>query len=129
MSDNKLPEHQYSDEELIQLASQIKEETNANQSDPEQKHNFVHKFINELGIKPGDGRIPASIVYLAYRDWCPYKPKSQIWFTRIFGRLFKKSRDDAYTYYHLDPGPFDLSEANFRRLRDFKARRRKPVDG
>lgn len=125
MSDNKKqPEQQYSEEELLKLAEQNLDPNDAKISDAEEKLTDVHRFVKDLNIQPGTTRVPTGIIYLAYRDWCKGKPKHKLPFGKIFGTMFQRGREWWYMYYLLDPTPFDLSEKNFRRLRDDNMRKK-----
>ncbi len=89
------------------------------------------KFIYHCGIRQGNHKIPAQVVYHAYKVWKGHRAKLQPkgYFFRDFSKYFERYRTKDGIHYMLDPRPFDLSEEAYwlirSELRYEKARRQK----
>lgn len=82
--------------------------------------NEVEEFVYSKGIKVGEEKISAAIIYKEYKKWrrgreTPRKAKSH--FFMLFGKLFQSCRTNYERFYYLDPSSFDLSEKNYWRVR------------
>lgn len=113
-------------EELIKLAtSQIVEE------DSLAKYaNLPHvqQFINSEGIKTGDYKVPATLVYDRYLTWTKLhdlKPKVKQMFFREFKVYFNRKISNGYSYYFLSTDGFNLSAEYLELLKQKRAPRGK----
>lgn len=75
------------------------------------------KFIYELGIKPGDEKISAQIIYHTYKQWKRGDLQPRTYFFRDFAKYFPRELDIHGSHYRLDPKPFDLSKDEWWRMR------------
>lgn len=93
-------------EELLELA------TSSNEDVVMDKITDAAKFIYELGIKPGDHKISAQIIYYHYKKWKGRFNTAQprTYFFRDFSKYFQRVSDTHGSHYLLDPKPFDLSK-------------------
>jgi hypothetical protein len=118
--------HELPVEELLKLALSSDEDVVM------EKLTDAAKFIYEFGIKPGDERVSAQMVYHHYKQWKgngDLVPRT--YFFRDFCKYFDKYQDEHGMHYLLDPKPFDLSKeewwrmrADLRRERDLQRRKR-----
>lgn len=100
-------------DDLVSIATSSKEEIVMDKLTP------VAKFIYELGIKHGNTKVPAYMIYYAYREWNGWdKPRqSKPEFFKDFRKYFEAKRTNDGIVYLLNPKPFDLSETNFWKVR------------
>lgn len=105
MSSKKIV-HEIDADELIKLATGSSEPVVMDKLSPSAK------FIYELGIKHGDEKIPAQLVYFTYREWNGWENKRQPrpQFFRDFSKFFNSIRTSNGVCYLLNPKPFDLSD-------------------
>ncbi len=96
-------------EELLKIASDSDEEVVVD------KLTEAAKFIYELGIKHGDTKIPAQIVYHTYKIWKGWQNKKQAkpLFFKDFSKYFESKRTKDGVHYLLNPKPFDLTEETY----------------
>ncbi len=75
------------------------------------------KFIYDFGIKPGDDKISAAIIYYHYKKWQreDFQPRTR--FFRDFSKYFQRIEDEHGSHYLLDPKPFDLSKETWWKMR------------
>lgn len=116
--------HELSIEELINLANEAKTDEPKVQEATE-----AAKFIYALTIRHGDVRIPAQLIYYAYREWKGWsnKPQPKPFFFRDFTKYFESVRTKEGISYLLDPKPFDLSQETYfmvrKQIRDERSKR------
>ncbi len=128
MSGKKLV-HELSVEDLVALAAGAKPE------DVVEKISEAAKFIYGCGIKHGDSKIPAAVIYHTYKHWRGWNQKRQSkpLFFRDFGKYFQPHRTTHGMTYLLNPRPFDLSEEAIwlvrKEIRDEKTKKNKKPPG
>lgn len=108
MSGDKKAIYDLSEEELLAIA----------QGQPfelESKATEASKFIYQLGIKHGDKKISALIIFDEYKKWKGWdqKRQSRYRFFRDFSKYFQSVRAKDGMYYLLNPEPFDLTQEHF----------------
>lgn len=98
--------HELSVEDLINLAQKSQEPVVMDELTE------ASKFIYELGIRHGDEKIPAQLIYYTYKQWKGWENKFQPkpYFFRDFSKYFESVRSSDGINYLLDPKPFDLSK-------------------
>jgi hypothetical protein len=113
-------------EDLISIATSSKEEVIMDKLTP------AAKFIYDIGIKSGDAKVPAYLIYHTYREWHGWENKgrqSRTDFFRDFCKHFESHRTKDGIHYLLNPKPFDLSKEKYweirATLRHEKSRRKK----
>jgi hypothetical protein len=101
--------HDMPEDLLIELAMGAKGD------DVVQKLNEASKFIYDLGIKHGDAKIPAQLVYHTYKLWKGWdnKKQSKGLFFKDFRTYFTQHRTTDGICYLLNPKPFDLSKDTY----------------
>lgn len=102
-----------SEEELLALASGAKVETVI------RKVSEAAKFVYQLGIKEGNEKISAELIYHHYRMWKGWESKKQSkpYFFRDFSKYFTPQRSGDTRFYYLNPKPFDQSVETYFLLR------------
>lgn len=75
----------------------------------------AHEFALALGIRAGENKILASLVYEKYQTWKSKKALSKSKFFIQFAKLFPKGRTRDYTYYLLNPEPFNLDNNMYKK--------------
>lgn len=107
--------HELSVEELLKLA------TSSDEDVVMEKLTDSAKFIYELGIKPGDEKVSAQMIFHHYKQWKRDHLQPRAYFFRDFSKYFERLHNEDGSYYLLDPKPFDLSEEEWWRMRaDFR---------
>jgi len=96
-------------EELLQIAAQEPKEKIENT-----KMSHAQKFALSKGIKAGETRIQASLVYEMYKTWAGKEAEQRNKFFNHFALLFPKGRATTFYYYLLNPEPFNLDDNNYR---------------
>lgn len=116
--------HEIEAEELIKIINGSKEQVDVG------KLTDAAKFIYEFGVKAGDTRIPAALIYHQYKEWRGGgKTTRKVEFFSDFQEYFDKKYINGMVYYLLDPKPFDLSAETYwkirREVREKKAHKRR----
>lgn len=98
--------HELNVDDLIALASGAKPEEIV------EKISEAARFIYEAGIKHGDTKVPAAVIYHTYKHWKGWdqKRQSKALFFRDFKTYFEPIRTTHGMIYLLNSKPFDLSE-------------------
>lgn len=108
MSDKKTIIHDLPEDILIQIATQSQGAVTS------EKLTEAVKFIYELGIKQGDAKITAQMVYYTYKLYRGVgKKQAKALFFKDFKRYFEPHRNKDGIYYLLNPKPFDLTDEAF----------------
>lgn len=109
MSDTKKIIHDIPLEELLKIATESTEEIIVD------KLSEAAKFIYEVGIKQGNTKVPAQVVYYTYKMWKGWQNKKQPkpLFFKDFSKYFESKRTKDGVHYLLDPKPFDLSQDTY----------------
>ena len=121
--------HELSTDDLIALAK------GASQEVIMEKLTEASKFIYDLGIKHGDEKIPASLIYHTYKHWKGWNNKRQSkgLFFKDFKKYFEPHRTTHGMVYLLNPKPFDLSDEAYwlirSELRNEKTKKNKKSQG
>lgn len=95
------------------------------------KLNDAAKFTFALGIKHGDEKISAQLVWHTYCQWKGYRNRKQPkpYFFRDFNKIFPSHRTKDGMVYFLNPKPFDTSKETWwlirKELRHEKAKKNK----
>lgn len=113
MSQNKKVIHELPLEELFKIATESSEAVVMD------KLSEAAKFIYDIGIKHGDAKIPAQVIYFEYKNWKGWSNKKQAKaaFFKDFAKYFDSHRTKDGITYLLDPKPFDLSPEAYWRMR------------
>ncbi len=121
--------HELSIDDLIALAQGASEEVIMD------KLTEASKFIYDLGIKHGDTKIPAALVYHTYKHWKGWdqKRQSKPLFFKDFKTYFEPHRTTDGMVFLLNPKPFDLSDDTYwlirAELRNEKTKKTKKSQG
>lgn len=91
-------------EDLVKLA------TSSDEDVVMEKLTDSAKFIYELGIRPGDDKVSAQMIFHHYKQWKGSEYQSRNRFFRDFSKYFQRVIDEHGSYYLVDPKPFDLSQ-------------------
>jgi len=98
-------------EYINELIKEVEEKEKTVELPKIKKH--LIRFIDDLGIKEGEDRIPNYLIYYTYKvKWTNYKndyKMSKIEFFRQLNKLFTSYRLGRQRYYLLDKKSFDLS--------------------
>jgi hypothetical protein len=97
--------HDLPEDLLIQIATQSKGTVVS------EKLTEAVKFIYDLGIKQGDTKITAELVYYTYKLYRGMnKKQAKALFFKDFKKYFEPQRNKDGIYYLLNPKPFDLTD-------------------
>jgi hypothetical protein len=75
------------------------------------------KFIYELGLRPGDDKVSAQMIYHHYKQWKGEHYQPRAYFFRDFSKYFEKKIDENGVHYLIEPKGLDLSEDEWWRMR------------
>lgn len=104
-TDKKTIIHDLPADLLLQIVTQSKSAVVAD------KLTEAVKFIYDLGIRHGDTKIRAQMVFYTYKLYRgPNKKQAKALFFKDFKKYFEPLRDKDGIYYLLNPKAFDLSE-------------------